>query len=93
MRITHNARHQEQGRRAWWNQKLSLKRNNLQEYFEINKKADDELLSKQPTIQSQINATTDSGLREVTALMQSHFPGCTDVLDAPNDLMTPWKII
>jgi len=61
--------------------------------IEINKKADDELLSKQPTIQSQINATTDSGLREVTALMQSHFPGCTDVLDAPNDLMTPWKII
>jgi len=78
MRITHNARHEELGRRSWWYQTPSLKRNNLQEYFEIAKKADDELLSKQPTIQSQLNATTDSGMRAVTALMHSHFPGCTD---------------
>jgi len=45
MRITHNARHEELGRRSWWYQTPSLKRNNLQEYFEIAKKADDELLS------------------------------------------------
>ncbi|XP_070068070.1 uncharacterized protein [Drosophila takahashii] len=67
------------------------------------------LLSKQPTIHSQLKSDdgqwTEGSEEALTALMQSHFPGCTDVLDAsthqdiatgeerpPNDLITTTKI-
>jgi len=67
------------------------------------------LLSKQPTIQIQLKCIdgqwTEGSEEALTALMQSHFPGCTDILGAsthqdiatgeerpPNDLITPRKI-
>jgi len=134
------------------NLELTLKRNSLQEFLKIAKKANSEiineeyqilirdykkesrraqrsscrnfcfsienvpetarlrrLLSKQPTIQSQLKRDdgqwTEGSEEALTALMQSHFPGCTDVLDArthkdtasgearsTNDLVTPSKM-
>ncbi|KAH8294581.1 hypothetical protein KR054_011526, partial [Drosophila jambulina] len=67
------------------------------------------LLSKQPTIQSQLKRDngqwTEGSEEALTALMQAHFPGCTEVSDAnkhqdlatgeenlPNDLLSSKKI-